>query len=154
MEVLATFSDLTVDGVQAVVRNGYLPERTIQTAGRYSRQGTEGACSLRPRHQIQQSVGATGLSAHTVSRLKLRWEQDYDQWRHRDLSKRRYVYSWADGVYCNVRMDDRLCLPVLTGLDDTGRKAVLAVVDGYRESEAGWVEVTEQRESQGLPAPP
>ena len=110
--------------------------------------------AMQPALVALPGEGAAGLSAHTVSRLKLHWEQDYDQWRHRDLSKRRYVYSWADGVYCNVRMDDRLRLPVLTGADDTGRKAVLAVVDGYHESEAGWVEVIEQRESQGLPAPP
>ncbi len=74
----------------------------------------------------------------------------YDQWRKRDLSQRRYVYIWADGIYCNVRMDDRLCLLVVIGSDDTGRKEVLAVVDGYRESEASWTEVIEQLESQGL----
>jgi transposase-like protein len=51
-------------------------------------------------------------------------------------------------------MDDRLCLLVLIGSDDTGRKEVLAVVDGYRESEASWLEVIEQLESQGLTVPP
>ena len=82
------------------------------------------------------------------------WEADYDRWRQRDLSRRRYVYVWADGVYSNVRMDDRLCLLVIVGSDDTGRKEVLAVVDGYRESEASWLEVLEQLESQGLTIPP
>ena len=76
---------------------------------------------------------AKGLSANTVSRLKQQWEQDYDTWRRRDLSKRRYVYIWADGIYSNVRMDDKRCLLVIIGSDDTGRKEVLAVVDGYRE---------------------
>lgn len=71
-----------------------------------------------------------------MGRLKQGWEHDYDQWRQRDLSKRRYVYLWADGVYSQVRMDDKLYLLVLIGSDDTGRKEVLAVVDGYRESEA------------------
>ena len=64
------------------------------------------------------------------------------------------MYVWADGVYSNVRMDDRLCLLVIVGSDDTGRKEVLAVVDGYRESEASWLEVIEQLESQGLTIPP
>jgi len=51
-------------------------------------------------------------------------------------------------------MDDRLCLLVVVGSDDTGRKEVLAVVDGYRESEASWTEVLEQLDSQGLQMPP
>lgn len=58
------------------------------------------------------------------------------------------------GVYSNLRMEDRLCLLVIVGSDDTGRKEVLAVVDGYRKSEAGWLEVIEQLESQGLTIPP
>jgi len=62
--------------------------------------------------------------------LKQGWEADYDDWRKRDLSKRRFVYIWADGVCCNIRMGDRLCLLVIIGSDDTGRKqnkvAVLA----------------------------
>lgn len=82
---------------------------------------------------------AKGLSANSVSRLKLQWEAEYEQWRNRDLSKRRYVYVWADGVYSKVRMDDNLCLLVVIGVDDIGRKEVLAVVDGYRESEASWL---------------
>lgn len=109
---------------------------------------------MQPALEALLGEGATGLSAGTVSRLKQSWEQDYDQWRKRDLSKRRYVYLWADGVYSNVRLDDRLCLLVIVGSDATGRKEVLAVVDGYRESEASWLEVIEQLESQGLMIPP
>ena len=109
---------------------------------------------MQPALETLLGEGATGLSANTVSRLKQSWEQDYDRWRKRGLSKRRYVYLWADGVYSNVRMDDRLCLLVIVGSDDTERKEVLAVVDGYRESEASWLEVTEQLEAQGLKIPP
>ena len=59
----------------------------------------------------------------------------------RDLSKRRYVYLWADGVYSNVRMDDRLCLLVIVGSDDTGRKEVLAdVVEGVKFNDGERVE--------------
>lgn len=64
------------------------------------------------------------------------------------------MYIWADGIYSNVRMGDRLCVLVIMGSDDTGRKEVLAVVDGYRESEASWLEVIEQLESRGLRTPP
>jgi len=90
------------------------------------------------------------VKSQTASRLKKSWEADYRQWQQRDLSRRLYVYMWADGVYSNIRMDDRLCLLVVVGSDDTGRKEVLAVVDGYRESEASWMEVIKQLESQGL----
>ncbi len=82
---------------------------------------------MQPALEALLGEGATGLSAATVSRLKKRWEADYRQWQQRDPSRRRYVYVWADGVYSNVRMDDRLCLLVIVGSDDTGRKEVLAV---------------------------
>jgi len=193
VELLAQYSGLRVDGKQAVVRNGYLPERTVQTGlgdvpvkvpkvRDRSGSGIKFNSSLVPPYlkrtkameefipwlylkgistgEMQPALeallgeGAAGLSANTVSRLKQGWEQDYDQWRQRDLSKRRYVYIWADGIYSQVRMDDRLCLLVLIGSDDTGRKEVLAVVDGYRESEASWLEVMEQLASQGLSIPP
>ena len=58
------------------------------------------------------------------------------------------MYIWADGVYSHVRMDDKLCLLVIIGSDETGRKEVLAVVDGYREPAASWLEVLSQPESQ------
>lgn len=191
--LLAQYSALEVNGKKAVVRNGHLPERTIQTGlgdipvkvpkvRDRSGQGVKFNSALVPPYlkrtkaieefipwlylrgistgQMQPALesllgeDAKGLSANTVSRLKQQWEQDYDTWRQRDLSKRRYVYIWADGVYSNVRMDDKLCLLVIIGSDDTGRKEVLAVVDGYRESEASWLEVLSQLESQGLMLPP
>jgi transposase-like protein len=67
---------------------------------------------------LQHLLGAdaAGLSANTISRLKSSWEDDYKIWTKRDLSKQRYVYIWADGVHCNVRLDDRLCLLVVMGL--------------------------------------
>ena len=97
---------------------------------------------------------AKGLSANTVSRLKSSWEEEYKQWSTRSLDKRRYVYIWADGIYSKVRMDDKLCLLVIMGVDDTGRKELLAVVDGVRESEMSWTEVLNQLQSQGLTLPP
>lgn len=93
---------------------------------------------------------APGLSSATIGRLKQEWEQDYGDWSHRDLSKKQYVYVWADGVYSNVRMDDRLCLLVIIGSDETGRKELLALSDGYRESEASWTEVLMDLKQRGL----
>lgn len=187
--MLAQYSEQKVEGKQAVVRNGYLPERTIQTGlgdievkvpkvrdrtGQGHKFNSKlvppylkrtrnleefipwlylkgiSTGDMQPALEALLGEGATGLSANTVSRLKQSWEQDYDTWRQRDLSNRRYVYIWADGVYSNVRLDDRLCLLVVVGSDDTGRKEVLALVDGYRESAASWEEVLEQLENQGL----
>lgn len=105
---------------------------------------------MQPALESHLGKQAKGLSANSVSRLKQQWEAEYDQWRKRDLSKRRYFYIWADGVNRKVRMDDKLCLLVVIGVDETGRKEVLAVVDGYRESEASWLEVLSQLTVQGL----
>ena len=191
--LLTQYASLEINGKKAVVRNGHLPERTIQTGlgdipvkvpkvRDRSGQGIKFNSALVPPYlkrtkaieefipwlylrgistgQMQPALesllgeDAKGLSANTVSRLKQQWEQDYDVWRQRDLSKHRYVYIWADGIYSNVRMDDKLCLLVIIGSDETGRKEVLAVIDGYRESEASWFEVLSQLESQGLTLPP
>lgn len=97
---------------------------------------------------------AKGLSAHTISRLKQCWEVDFERWRQRDLSKRRYVYLWADGACSHVRRDDRLCLRVIIGADDTGRKELLGLIDGYRESEARWRELLLDLQTRGLNIPP
>jgi putative transposase len=97
---------------------------------------------------------APGLSAATISRLKQDWEQDYQDWTRRDLSQKRYVYVWADGVYSHVRLDDRLCLLVIIGSDEQGRKELLALVDGYRESAASWEEVLTDLRQRGLKTAP
>ena len=61
---------------------------------------------------------------------------------------------WADGIYSNVRMDDRLCLLVIIGSDETGRKELLALSDGYRESAASWEEVLTDLQQRGLKIAP
>ena len=86
--------------------------------------------------------GASGLSATNIVRLKSSWETDYKAWSQRDLSAKRYVYWWADGVYFNVRLDEeRTCVLVLIGATEDGSKELLAVVDGYRESTQSWREL-------------
>lgn len=103
--------------------------------------------------QVLLGPGAKRLSANTISRLKQQWEFDFERWRKRDLSKRRYVYLWADGIYSHVRMDDWLCLWVIIGADDTGCKELLGLVDGYRESEVGWRELLLDLQAHGLHIP-
>ena len=94
---------------------------------------------------------AKGLSAGTISRLKQVWHQEYDTWRHRDLSKQRYVYLWADGVYFNIRGEDaRQCILVIIGVTERGDKEFLAIEDGYRESEQSWTEVLLDLKGRGM----
>lgn len=83
-------------------------------------------------------VDAPGLSATTISRLKQRWKEDFDGWKSRDPSRMRYVYWWADGVYVNARLGEKQCLLVIMGATESGRKELIAVEDGYRESEQSW----------------
>ena len=98
---------------------------------------------------------APGLSATTVVRLKEQWAVEYEGWRKRDLSGEQYVYLWADGIYCNVRLDDeRQCLLVIIGATADGRKQLLAVHDGFRESELSWTEVLQELKARGLQVAP
>src|SRR5215213_3056277 len=85
---------------------------------------------------------APGLSAATVRRLTEAWQEEHARWQRRDLSARRYVYLWADGIYFTPRLDhERQCLLVLIGADAQGRKELLAVEDGFRESAQSWREL-------------
>jgi len=80
-----------------------------------------------------------GLSASNITRLKRVWEKEWEEWSRRDLSDKRYVYVWADGIYFNVRLDDeRLCILVLMGATEDGTKELIGVWDGYRESKESW----------------
>jgi transposase-like protein len=98
---------------------------------------------------------ASGLSATNIVRLKAGWEADYKAWSQRDLSQKRYVYWWADGVYFNVRLDEeRSCVLVLIGATEDGTKELLAVVDGYRESTQSWRELLGQLKRLGLTTAP
>jgi len=93
---------------------------------------------------------APGLSAATISRLKTIWQQDLDQWQKRDLSGKRYVYFWADGIYCNVRMDDTQCLLVIIGATKDGIKELVAIEGGFRESELSWSQLLLGLKGRGL----
>ena len=97
---------------------------------------------------------AAGLSSTTISRLKADWWEDYERWQRRDLSARRIVYVWADGVYFQPRMDDTQCVLVLIGADEWGRKEILGLTDGYRESTQSWRELLLDLKRRGLSHPP
>jgi transposase-like protein len=98
---------------------------------------------------------ASGLSATNIVRLKAGWETKYKAWCQRDLSQKRYVYWWADGIYFNVRLDEeRSCVLVLIGALEDGTKELIAVVDGYRESTQSWRELLQQLKRQGLTTAP
>jgi transposase-like protein len=100
-------------------------------------------------------ANAGGLSVASVVRLVESWQSDYQSWLKRDLSGRRFVYLWADGIYCNVRLtDERPCLLVVIGAREDGTKELLTVVDGERESEQSWLGVLSDLKARGLKVAP
>ena len=101
---------------------------------------------------------APGLSATTVTRLKATWEDQYKDWSRRSLVGKHYVYVWADGIHFNVRLEDagndRQCILVLMGATEAGRKELIAITDGYRESEQSWMELLADCRARGLTVDP
>jgi putative transposase len=98
---------------------------------------------------------AAGLSASTIVRLKSVWEEEFQQWNRRSLEGKKYVYVWADGVHFNIRLEeDRLCILVLMGATQDGRKELIAVADGYRESEQSWKSLLLDVKARGLVVDP
>lgn len=92
-----------------------------------------------------------GLSAETIVRLKQVWQREYEQWRSRDLSTTHYVYWWVDGIYFTVRLDtDRQCLLVIVGATADGRKELIAIDDGFRESAESWRSLLRELKQRGL----
>ena len=96
-----------------------------------------------------------GLSPENIVRLKRIWEEEYEAWNKRDLSNDYYVYIWVDGVYFNVRLDDdRQCILVIVGARPDGKKEVVAVTDGFRESKESWKHILRDLKTRGLKLPP
>lgn len=95
------------------------------------------------------------LSPGTVSRLVSQWQVQYARWNQRSLADKRYVYIWADGVYFNIRMgdDDSACILVVLGATAEGKKEILAIADGYRESRQSWQALLLDLKSRGLEVP-
>ena len=187
------------NGHRLVVRNGHLPERSIQTpmgeipvkqprvrdrrdAGEHEGfqssilppylRKTKSLEDLLPwlylkgistgdfSEALQALLGpdAPGLSASTITRLKAGWEQEYKDWSKGSLESKHYVYLWADGVYFNIRLEDpgnaRQCILVLMGATAEGKKELIAVADGYRESEQSWYELLHGAKQRGMTIAP
>src|SRR5207244_13537803 len=160
-------------GRHQVVRNGYMPERTITTGigevpvqqPRVHDRRPEGQREkftsqllppyLRRTKSIEELIpwlylkgvstgdfpealqailgpDCPGLAATTITRLKQVWEGEFQEWSQRSLGGQEYVYVWADGIYCNIRLGegDRQCLLVVIGATTDGKQELLAVMDG------------------------
>jgi len=98
---------------------------------------------------------AKGLSAATITRLTSAWADEQEAWSRRDLTGKEYVYFWADGVYFNIRLEEeRQCILLLMGATNDGRKELIGLLDGYRESEQSWRELMTDLKARGLKAAP
>jgi len=98
---------------------------------------------------------APGLSATAISRLKDGWIDEHDTWQKRDLSAKRYVYVWADGIYLQARLEDeKQCILVLIGATPEGRKELVGFTDGARESAQDWRELLLDLKRRGLEVRP
>ena len=177
-------------GRHRIVRNGYMPERTVLTGSgaievvqpRVRDRDDEIAFTsailppyLRRSKNVDDLIpwlylkgistgdmcealaailgpDAAGLSASVVVRRKEVWASEYEAWNRRDLSNAKYAYIWADGVYFNIRLDgdEKQCILVLIGATEDGRKELIAVRDGVKESEQSWAELMIDAKSRGL----
>jgi transposase-like protein len=197
-EFLIKFKNLRDDnGRKQIVRNGYMPERTVQTgigdveveAPRVAdrRKGAKSkirfTSSILPPYlkrtkNVEEMLpwlylkgistgefgealsallgkNAAGLSASTISRLKEVWQGELDEWQKRSLKGKHYVYIWVDGIHFGARMEDASqCMLVVIGATKNGDKELLAVVDGYRESEQSWLELLNDLKRRGMTAAP
>ena len=109
---------------------------------------------------LQALVGeqARGLSANVIVGLKEQWSQEYEDWSRRDLSSKHYVYLWADGIHVKVRLEDdankKQCMLVIMGATPDGKKELVAILDGYRESKQSWSELLLDLKHRGLKKTP
>jgi putative transposase len=94
---------------------------------------------------------APGLSASTIGRLKDAWSDEHVRWSKRDLSAKRYVYFWVDGIHVQARLeDDAQCLLVIIGATPEGKKELVGLIDGVRESAQSWKELLLDLKRRGL----
>jgi transposase-like protein len=96
-----------------------------------------------------------GLSASTVARLKDTWSHEHVIWSKRDLSAKRYVYFWADGIHVQARLEDNAqCLLVIIGATPEGKKELVGLIDGVRESALSWKQLLLDLKRRGLESGP
>jgi transposase-like protein len=97
---------------------------------------------------------AAGLSASVITRLTTAWQEERERFANRSLADVDYVYCWADGIHFNVRLEeDRLCALVIVGVRADGRKELVAICDGQRESSGAWADLLRDAKRRGMRAP-
>jgi putative transposase len=97
---------------------------------------------------------AAGLSPATITRLTAQWQDEAKVFNDRDLSCVDYVYLWVDGIHVNVRLEEeKLCVLVMIGVRADGRKELVALTDGYRESTGSWADLLRDVKRRGMRAP-
>jgi putative transposase len=98
---------------------------------------------------------APGLSASTIARLKEVWTDEHERWQKRDLSMKRYVYFWVDGIHLEARLEDQAqCILVIIGATPEGKKELVGFIDGLRESAQSWRDLLLDLKRRGLSAAP
>jgi len=104
---------------------------------------------------LEQFLGSpAGLSASVITRLTEAWQEEYRHWCEKDLSGADYVYVWADGLHFGVRLDqDRVCTLVVIGVRADGKKELVALADGHRESTESWAGLLRDARRRGMRAP-
>ena len=104
---------------------------------------------------LGQFLGSSaGLPAAVITRLTQTWKAEQRAFAERDLSGAAYVYLWADGIHVNIRLEEhRLCLLVMIGVRADGRKELIALADGYRESAESWADLLRGCARRGMRAP-
>lgn len=93
------------------------------------------------------------LSPSVISRLKMKWDDEYDAWCNRDLSAKNYVYWWVDGIHFSGRLDDKRCVLVVLGVNEFGKKELIAIEDGFRESTESWLSMLRKLKERGANIP-
>ncbi len=104
---------------------------------------------------LGQFLGSSaGLSASVITRMTETWKTEQRAFAQRDLSDVDYVYLWADGIHVNIRLEEhKLCLLVMIGVRADGRKELVALTDGYRESTESWADLLRDAARRGMRAP-
>lgn len=96
----------------------------------------------------------TTLSASTMQRLAAKFQADMDAFNRRDMSEARYAYVWADGVYLKAGLEsEKAAILVLVGVNADGKKELISLMEGYRESYESWREIWRGVQGRGLASP-